>query len=731
MKLPSADIQTESAGMLLEEAFGVGNVGLIFEILRNKMYKNPIMAIAREITCNARDAHREVGTPDRPIEINLPNAFAPQFKVRDFGPGISPERMSKVFIQYATSTKRNDNFQTGGFGLGAKTPFSYSDTFSIITITDGVKRTYNAYIDETRVGKMALALEQNTDEPNGTTIVVPVFKKDFQEFVTSTITSTEYWDVKPILTGVSPAPKYKDNKILYTGNQWSLYRKGTGPNTGYTGYGYNNGDNSIAVIDGIGYKIESDSIAGLTPFHKTLLSNPFLFYFGNGELSLSASRDSIHYDDKTQQFIIERMKLLAKEVIQIINDKIQKCAGYKEACVLYQQTLAEFSNPAQLSEALRGILWHGQKILLDPQSTNIGKWAKLTTYIVKKGKVSADRYTYKISYDDENRLFHNDKSDSQIPKKLVDYVFATQSTVKMVQVVTTPKEPDAYDYIDAVKKGQKPVVEYNMKLLEMMGAEKISTIVIPKAKIVRKPRGQNKTTISAYNFFLKNDRLNAKIEEVPNTGGIYIEADYKLKIYNSGKMKIPSNVKLSLMESFLGKKVYGFSKDRIKKLSPQWITLEVAIESKIKEMESEITEQSLMDDCTASNWLFTYCFSDIHPDLKKYLKNLSKKSLFLEYVTESERVEKVIQTYKSYIYILQMMGKDVTPVYDKYRRDKNKTDKTKLCKLLNSVSSQYPLLLMLHQVYKETDLKNMLSYINLVDEHEEGKTSALKLKQIA
>src|ERR1700749_2819544 len=108
MKLPDVDISTESSKVLLEESFGVGNVGLIFEILRNKMYKNPVIAIAREISCNARYAHREVGKQDIPIEIHLPNAFSPQYKVRDFGPGISPERMSKVFIQYATSTKRED-----------------------------------------------------------------------------------------------------------------------------------------------------------------------------------------------------------------------------------------------------------------------------------------------------------------------------------------------------------------------------------------------------------------------------------------------------------------------------------------------------------------------------------------------------------------------------------------------------------------------------------------------
>ena len=157
MKLPEADVTVQTGGAGSEKSFGIGNEGLALSILRDKLYSNPIRSICREISCNARDAHREVGTPDKPIEIYLPNALDPHLKIKDYGPGITPERMDNVFIMLCNSTKNSDNVQTGGFGLGAKTPFAYTTQFSVITTTEQcgrrTKRTYMLYIDESKIGR--------------------------------------------------------------------------------------------------------------------------------------------------------------------------------------------------------------------------------------------------------------------------------------------------------------------------------------------------------------------------------------------------------------------------------------------------------------------------------------------------------------------------------------------------------------------------------------------------
>jgi hypothetical protein len=218
------DVSSESGkGLQLDEQyFSIENQGMIFDILRNKMYSNPILAICREITCNARDAHREIGSFNRPIQVYLPNQADPFLKIKDFGPGISPERISNIFIKYAASTKRNDNIQTGGFGLGAKTPFSYSDSFNIVTCHNGIKYEYICFIDETKIGKISLLSEENTSEPNGTEIVIPVKSSDFVNFNIAIEQVTRHWSVRPIVKDTSNSFKWKELNVSLSGDGWNI-----------------------------------------------------------------------------------------------------------------------------------------------------------------------------------------------------------------------------------------------------------------------------------------------------------------------------------------------------------------------------------------------------------------------------------------------------------------------------------------------------------------------------
>ena len=60
-KLIVQKVQTHTDGSLKDHQYGIGDVGLVLEILRNKLYKDPILAVVREYVTNARDAH--VGVP--------------------------------------------------------------------------------------------------------------------------------------------------------------------------------------------------------------------------------------------------------------------------------------------------------------------------------------------------------------------------------------------------------------------------------------------------------------------------------------------------------------------------------------------------------------------------------------------------------------------------------------------------------------------------------------------
>ena len=142
--------------------FGIGDASVVIEILRNRLYENKIQTLTQEYICNARDAHREVGKGNN-FEVTVPNRLNPVFKVKDFGPGITPDRMATVFIMYGASTKRGTDNQTGGFGIGAKSAWSYTDSFTIVSTVNGTRRTYVAHTGVNNNGRLDLVSTDETD----------------------------------------------------------------------------------------------------------------------------------------------------------------------------------------------------------------------------------------------------------------------------------------------------------------------------------------------------------------------------------------------------------------------------------------------------------------------------------------------------------------------------------------------------------------------------------------
>jgi len=107
----------------------------MFRILSSGLYSNKEKAIIREVSCNAYDANIDAGNGDIPIEVHLPNVLEPYFSIKDSGTGLTPEQMTDIYTQYGNSTKTDDNRMIGALGLGSKSPFSYIDSFTVISVT--------------------------------------------------------------------------------------------------------------------------------------------------------------------------------------------------------------------------------------------------------------------------------------------------------------------------------------------------------------------------------------------------------------------------------------------------------------------------------------------------------------------------------------------------------------------------------------------------------------------
>jgi hypothetical protein len=163
----------------ISQSFQIATGNKIFRILSDSIYVQKIDAVIRELCCNAYDAHIEA-RQDRRFLVKLPSDLDPEFKVRDFGLGLSHEDMS-MYTTYGESTKSSSNAYIGAFGIGAKSPFAYTNTFNVTSYQDGKGRAYSMFVED-GAPQMTLLGEFKTDEPSGLEVFFPVRISDVQDF---------------------------------------------------------------------------------------------------------------------------------------------------------------------------------------------------------------------------------------------------------------------------------------------------------------------------------------------------------------------------------------------------------------------------------------------------------------------------------------------------------------------------------------------------------------------
>lgn len=314
MILKASDNQEIVIGAGKEQMFSIDtSTSIIFDILRDKMYSNKIGSVSREVASNSRDANRESGT-DKNIQIEFTDNSTflsgdVSIIFRDFGVGISPDRMENVFLKYAASTKRGDNIQTGGFGMGAKTPFSYTDSFIIHTVNDNMDYVYSAIIDKTGNGKIILLSEEPTESESGTEIIIPVLStQDRLRFEEEVYRATSYWDGVDYINFTTPKKEFqyvvneKDFRIIPF-NGWS---------------------HVVGLVDGIPYEIK--------PKNRTVLNGyTVMFNLDLEEITINANRESLQYDDKTQAHIDAKYDIFVSGISKLVREYLEDNSSYAEA----------------------------------------------------------------------------------------------------------------------------------------------------------------------------------------------------------------------------------------------------------------------------------------------------------------------------------------------------------------------------------------------------------------
>lgn len=346
------------------------NLPLLFQMLRTNLYSDIHGSIIRELASNVVDSHIEAGKPDAVGEIewideNRLLGVDAQLIIRDFGVGLSPERMRTVYGNYLSSTKRDSNDQTGGFGLGSKVPFAYTDSFFVKTVFEGTEYKYLCYIDETQLGAISLLEKKETTRQNGTEIIVPAKTNyDKSRFQSSIFAQLTYFKTFRYINIEGPKTKIKFE------NEHCII---TNDNT-YT--------NLHIVLGTVVYPVDFDAL-GLSRY--SFVNCYVGLKFKIGELQPTLSRESLFWNDSVKKKVLTKLEkakaTIRKEIEKEISNEKDFAKWY--TCVSYKssKTFTNQWNFANVSDMAIFTTASGQKLQI---KSRLDHWfAGFTLKVVK------------------------------------------------------------------------------------------------------------------------------------------------------------------------------------------------------------------------------------------------------------------------------------------------------------------------------------------------------------
>jgi hypothetical protein len=511
----------------------------IMNMLRNQIYSNKPLAVIREYSTNAVDAHVEAGLSDTPIDVHIPSKMNPFFSVRDYGSGLSYDNIKNVYIKYCKSTKRNSNEAIGQLGIGCKSGFAYGDSFTIKSFFNGRLSIYNACINENSAGEILLMSEVETDEPNGIEIVIPVKDEDIGVFKEECTNLFRHFTYPLNFTGDKIV--FDDNLLVLGSDNFELYEipvKTYGSarmgqivyNIDYSlmnSYIYQNGLNNLVA--------------------EMLYCSSLVVNFDIGDLSISPSREALEYTDRTKENIYKKYKSVADEISKNLLDQIRDCPNYIEAWKMYDELSTSFSYNLK-KIFLPTVTWNNHDIytpiLTLPTEVMDGttiSWS-MYKYTVMSTSSNLDGFNLKKNIGEKNINFkynykvvicyNSDLSDRSITRR-VRTIFKENTDLYNVYVIFVETEKHA--------KLLANKIYFSYKIDKKIFSDNIENYEesIAKRNLSASTAGQNVRRCKFFKFMLDDYRYDKSYmwedvssEDVPDNGVYTLINRYE--IYDKG-----------------------------------------------------------------------------------------------------------------------------------------------------------------------------------------------------
>jgi len=310
MILTDAQTTLSKIGIGETTAFKIKTSSKSFKILSKGIYTDEIRAPIRELATNAWDSHVAAKNIAIPFEVHLPSMLEPYFYVQDFGVGMDETEVETIYTTYFESTKVESNDYVGCLGLGSKSPFCYTDAFTIESIKDGVKCHYMAFEDNGSPTLTKLKRE-NTNERSGMKISFAVKTADIPKFIEHAHDIYSVFQHKPKILNCS------DLKLEHA--EYAI-----------VGKDYKFGSKAL-----VGLRVVMGNIAYPVPeTNLPILSRTFIKSYGAeitmpiGSVEISTNRESLYFDDRTKRNLTSRVVTLTKDILTKLQQKIDSFETY-------------------------------------------------------------------------------------------------------------------------------------------------------------------------------------------------------------------------------------------------------------------------------------------------------------------------------------------------------------------------------------------------------------------
>jgi hypothetical protein len=554
------EVQTQNIGRTAQAT--VNSSARIFSFFGDKIYSNSFIAIWRELVANGMDAQVVAGRASESVVVTLPTDYTPYAKVRDFGTGMSevfligdpdavPPIPSKFMAYTDASTKENSNSLIGGFGIGSKSPLSYTEQFAIHSYQDGVCKIYSVFKDEDGCPRITKLAENPTTEPDGVEISFPVEAKDIRSFREVAPETLKYFNPLPALVN-SAEPLFAPEYTVKTAT-WGFLKGAT---------------TSRVIMGGIAYPVSHRCMSDMEGFGID-------FFVPIGACSIALSREQLDYDERTIRVLTSLVESMKPDLKAHVSAMFANCKTLWEAQALYSQEIRT-GNPTRTNLVRQNAFWNGTKLNGVFYQKNILPKirSKLLLGLITTSKYGKHNYGY-WTEGTSNPTTRNWLSD------------ISPRDIKVVLIDDGPKRPilrarrflEENDIADKGVMFLRPQTGQDVssmeikRLLVALGRPPVQLLSeIEPAVVVAGPRGPSRAEkVRAYRaeYNFGKPHVNSKyVDTLPATGGYYM----MMESFSIPSTPVQATTEQLQASGLTNDQVYWFNKGDFEKIkgNPLW-----------------------------------------------------------------------------------------------------------------------------------------------------------------